>query len=141
MSIISVKSFINNQIPIIFNKDLFNSSGIISDNINTLSLNVSGSSYLNTLNTTGNISSININNSSLITSGSITNNGALTTNSLSSSSVSNSGTLTSNTITCTNLLTASNGLTVSSGTVSAPANSIALAAVNNLSDDYQNLII
>ena len=96
MSIIPVKQFINNQIPIIYNRDLFNSSDISSDNVNTISLNVSGSSYLNTLNTTGLISSNNINNSSLITSGSITNNGALT----------------SNTITSTNLLTCSNCLTV-----------------------------
>jgi len=114
MSIIPVKSFINNQIPIIYNRDLFSSSGISSDNVNTLSLNVSGSSYLNTLNTTGLISSININNSSLITSNAITN----------------TGTLTSNTITSTNLLTCNNGLTVSSGTVSFAAGAIAITAVN-----------
>jgi hypothetical protein len=41
----------------------------------------------------------------------------------------NSGSLSSNTITCTNALTASNGFTVSAGTVSFPAASIAVAAV------------
>ena len=124
MSIIPVKSFINNQIPIIYNRDLFSSSGISSDNVNTLSLNVSGSSYLNTLNTTGLISSININNSSLITSGAITNNGALI----------------SNTITSSGLVTCNNGLTVTAGTISLPANSLKNADVNGLGTTLGKLL-
>jgi len=95
-------------------------------------LNVLGPSTLNTLTSntitnTGDLTSNTITSTGALSSGSITNTGALT-----SASITNTGALTSNTITSTNLLTASNGLTVSSGTVSAPANSIALAAVNNL---------
>lgn len=117
MSIVPKKYFINNEIPLQFNTDSFEVTSINSDNLSGLSLDISGQSNLNTLNTTGLISSININNSSLITSNTITNTGALT----------------SNTITSTNLLTCNNGLTVSSGTVSFVANSISILAVNGCS--------
>ncbi len=51
---------------------------------------------------------------------------------LSSGSISNSGALLSNTITCASTLTASNGFTVTAGTLNFPANAIALGAVNGL---------
>ncbi len=51
------------------------------------------------------------------------------TSSLTSNSITCTAGLTSNTITCSNTLTASNGFTVSAGTVNFPAASIAVAAV------------
>jgi len=54
------------------------------------------------------------------------------TSSLTSNSITCTTGLTSNTITCASTLTASNGFTVSAGTVSLPANSLTNAAVNGL---------
>ena len=109
--------FPNNEIP-----QTFVSKSLQSDNILTSSLNVLGSSTLNTL------TSNTINNTSALSSNSITCTAALT-----SGSITNSGSLTSNTITCANTLTASNGFTVTAGTVSFATNAIAAAAVNGLS--------
>jgi hypothetical protein len=103
--------FPNNIIPEVFNKNSFVSKALKSDNILTSSLNVLGSTNLNTL------QSNTINNTSTLTSNSITCTGALT----------------SNTITCTNTLTASNDFAVTAGTISFPANGIAVAAVSGVS--------
>jgi len=124
--------FPNNIIPEVFNKNSFVSKALKSDDIITSSLNVLGPSTLNTLqsnsiNNTGNLSSNTITSTGVITSGSIVNSG-----SISSASITNSGLLTSNTITCSSTLTASNGFTVSAGTVNLPANSLTNAAVNGL---------
>ena len=124
--------FPNNVIPQTFNKNSFVSKALKSDDILTSSLNVLGPSTLNTLqsntiNNTGNLSSNTVVCTGALTSGSIVNSGAL-----SSASITNSGLLTSNTITCASTLTASNGFTVSAGTVSFPANTIGLGAVNGL---------
>ena len=135
--------FPNNIVPQTFNKNSFVSKALQSDNILTSSLNVLGASTLNTLqsntiNNTGALSSNTITSTGALSSGSITNTGALTSNSitcsngLSSASITNSGLLTSNTITCASTLTASNGFTVSAGSVSLPANSLTNAAVNGL---------
>jgi hypothetical protein len=113
--------FPNNIIPEVFNKNSFNSKAFKSDDIITSSLNVLGPSTLNTL------QSNTINNTGNLSSNTITNTGAL-----SSGSITNSGSLSSNTITCTNTLTASNGFTVSSGSVSFPANSIGVASLNGV---------
>ena len=124
--------FPNNIIPEVFNKNSFVSKALKSDDIITSSLNVLGPSTLNTLqsntiNNTGNLSSNTVVCTGALTSASITNSGAL-----SSVSITNSGLLTSNTITCASTLTASNGFTVSAGTVSFPANAIGLGAINGL---------
>ena len=124
--------FPNNEIPSTFNKNTFVSKALQSDNILTSSLNVLGPSTLNTLSSntitnTGVLTSNTITSTGALSSGSITNTGAL-----SSGSITNTGALTSNTITSTNLLTASNGLTVTTGTISVPANSLGLATVNGL---------
>ena len=132
MSIVPRKQFINNETPKIFNKDSFEVTTVNSDNLSGASLDISGQSNLNNLDVIGNLKSINIINSNSITSNGISNVGNVTTNSFTSSSISNSGTLTSNTITSSGLITASNGLTVSSGTVSFPANSIGLSVINGL---------
>ena len=135
--------FPNNIVPQTFNKNAFVSKALQSDNILTSSLNVLGASTLNTLqsntiNNTGALSSNTITSTGALSSGSITNTGALTSNSitcsngLSSGSITNSGLLTSNTITCASTLTASNGFTVTAGTVTFPANAIGLGAVNGL---------
>ena len=136
--------FPNNIVPDVFNKNAFVSKALQSDNILTSSLNVLGPSTLNTLqsntiNNTGDLVTNTITSTGAITSGSITNTGTITSNSitcsngLSSASITNSGLLTSNTITCASTLTASNGFTVSGGTVSYAAGAIALAAINGLS--------
>ena len=124
--------FPNKIIPEVFNKNSFVSKALKSDDIITSSLNVLGPSTLNTLqsntiNNTGDLVTNTITSNGAITSGSIVNSG-----SISSASITNSGLLTSNTITSTNLLTASNGFTVSAGSVSLPANSLTNAAVNGL---------
>jgi hypothetical protein len=124
--------FPNNVIPEVFNKNSFVSKALKSDDILTSSLNVLGPSTLNTLqsntiNNTGDLTTNTITSTGALTSGSIVNSG-----SLSSVSITNSGLLTSNTITCASTLTASNGFTVSAGTVSFPANGIGLGAVNGL---------
>jgi hypothetical protein len=124
--------FPNNVIPEVFNKNSFVSKALKSDDIITSSLNVLGPSTLNTLqsnsiNNTSNLTSNTITCTAGLTSGSIVNSGSLT-----SGSITNSGLLTSNTITSTNLLTASNGFTVTTGTVSFPANAIGTAAVSGL---------
>jgi len=124
--------FPNNIIPEVFNKNSFVSKALKSDDIITNSLNVLGPSTLNTLqsntiNNTGNLSSNTITSTGALTSGSIVNSG-----SISSASITNSGALSSNTITSTNLLTASNGLTVSGGTVTYAAGAIASTAINGL---------
>ena len=116
MSIVPKKVFINNEIPLQFNTDSFEVTGINSDNLSGLSLDVSGQSNLNNVDVIGNLNSINI-----INSGSLT-----------SDTISNIGALTSNTIASTNLLTASNGLTVSSGTINFPASSISIASLNGV---------
>ncbi len=99
--------FPNNVIPQTFNKNSFVSKALQSDNILTSSINVLGPSTLNTL------QSNTINNTGALSSNTITSTGAST-----SGSITNSGALTSNTITCATTLTASNGFTVSAGTVS-----------------------
>jgi hypothetical protein len=114
--------FPNNVIPEVFNKNSFVSKALKSDDIITSSLNALGPSTLNTL------QSNTINNTSSLTSNSIS-----CTADLTSGSITNSGSLTSNTITCTNTLTASNGFAVSSGSVSFPANGIAVSAVSGVS--------
>jgi hypothetical protein len=124
--------FPNNIIPEVFNKNSFVSKALKSDDIITSSLNVLGPSTLNTLqtntiNNTSNLSSNTVVCTGALTSGSIVNSG-----SLSSASITNSGLLTSNTITCASTLTASNGFSVTTGTVSFPANTIAIASVNTL---------
>ena len=116
MSIVPKKYFINNEIPLQFNTDSFKITSINSDNLSGLSLNISGQSNLNNLDVIGNLNSVNI-----VNSGSVTSN-----------TISNIGGLTSNTITSTNLLTCNNGLTVSSGTVSFVAGSVAISAVNGV---------
>jgi len=113
--------FPNNIVPQAFNKNAVVSKALQSDNILTSSLNCLGPSTLNTL------SSNTINNTGALSSNTITNTGELT-----SGSITNTGALTSNTITCINALTASNGFTVSGGTISFPANGIATAAVSGL---------
>jgi hypothetical protein len=124
--------FPNDIVPQTFNKNSFVSKALKSDDILTSSLNVLGPSTLNTL------QSNTINNTSSLTSNTITITGALTSGSIvnsgsiSSASITNSGALTSNTITCASTLAASNNFTVSAGTVSFPANSIATASVNSL---------
>ena len=124
--------FPNNEIPSTFNKNAFVSKALQSDNILTSSLNVLGPSTLNTLTSntitnTGVLTSNTITSTGALSSGSITNTGAL-----SSGSITNTGALSSNTITSTNLLTASNGLTVTTGTITLAANSLGLATVNGL---------
>jgi hypothetical protein len=124
--------FPNNVIPEVFNKNSFVSKALKSDDILTSSLNVLGPSSLNTLqsnaiNNTGVLSSNSISCTAGLSSGSIVNSG-----SISSASITNSGALSSNTITSASTITASNGFTVTAGTVSFPANAIALAAVNGL---------
>jgi hypothetical protein len=114
--------FPNNVIPEVFNKNSFEKKALKSDDIITSSLNVLGPSTLNT------IQSNTINNTGDLVTNTITSTGVLT-----SGSIVNSGSLTSNTITCTNTLTASNGFTCSTGTVSFPANSIAVTAVVGIS--------
>jgi hypothetical protein len=131
--------FPNNIIPEVFNKNSFVSKALKSDDILTSSLNVLGPSTLNTLqsNTINNTSSLTSNSITCTTSlstGSITNSG-----SLSSASITNSGALSSNTITSSSTLTASNGFTVSAGTVSFPANTIGLGAVNGLGSTLARL--
>ena len=113
--------FPNNIIPEVFNKNSFVSKALKSDDILTSSLNVLGPSTLNTLQCN------NINNTSTLTSNTIS-----CTGSLSSASISNSGALSSNTITSSSTLTASNGFTVTAGTVSLPANSLTNANINGL---------
>jgi len=136
--------FPNNIVPEVFNRNSFVSKALQSDNILTSSLNVLGPSSLNTLqsntiNNTGDLSSNTITSTGALSSGSITNTGALTSNSitcsngLSSASITNSGLLTSNTITSASTLTASNGFTITAGTVTFPANAISIASVNTLS--------
>ena len=138
MSIVPKKVFINNEIPLQFNTDSFETTTLNSDNLSGLSLDISGQSNLNNVDVIGNLNSVNIVNSGSLTSDTITSSGALTSNTitcsngLSSGSISNTGTLTSNTITSSGLVTCSNGLTVSSGTVSFQANSVGLAMVNGL---------
>jgi hypothetical protein len=124
--------FPNNVIPEVFNKNSFVSKALKSDDIITSSLNVLGPSSLNTLqsnsiNNTGNLSSNTITCTAGFSSGSIVNSG-----SISSASIANSGLLTSNTITCASTLTASNGFTVSAGTVSLPTNAILQTNVSGL---------
>ncbi len=124
--------FPNNVIPEVFNKNAFFSKALKSDDIITSSLNVLGPSTLNTvqsnsINNTSNLTSNSITCTAGLSSGSIVNSG-----SISSASITNSGLLTSNTITCASTLTASNGFTVSAGTVSLPANSLTNAAVSGL---------
>ncbi len=124
--------FPNNIIPTVFNKNSFVSKALKSDDILTSSLNVLGPSTLNTvqsnsINNTGNLTSNTIVCTGALSSGSIVNS-----SSISSASITNSGLLTSNTITCSSTLTASNGFTVSAGTVSLPANSLTNAVVNGL---------
>jgi hypothetical protein len=110
--------FPNNVIPEVFNKNSFVSKALKSDDILTSSLNVLGPSTLNTL------QSNTINNTSSLTSNSITCTAGLT-----SASITNSGALSSNTITSASTLTASNGFTVTAGTVTFPSASIAVASV------------
>jgi hypothetical protein len=124
--------FPNNIVSTVFNKNSFVSKALKSDDIITSSLNVLGPSTLNTLqsntiNNTGVLSSNSISCTAGLSSGSIVNSG-----SISSGSITNSGLLTSNTITCASTLTASNGFTVSAGTVSLPANSLTNGAVSGL---------
>ena len=145
MSIVPKKYFVNNEIPLQFNTDSFVVTSINSDNLNGLSLDISGQSNLNNLDVIGNLNSVNIINSGNLTSNTITSTGALTSNSitcsngLSSGSISNSGALSSNTITSASTLTASNGFTVSAGTVNFPANAITLGAVNGLGSTLAKL--
>ena len=127
MSIVPKKVFINNEIPLQFNTDSFETTTLNSDNLSALSLNISGQSNLNNVDLIGNLNSVNIVNSGSLTSNTITSSGLVTCN--NGLSVTNGG-LTSNTITSTNLLTASNGLTVSAGTVSFVAGAIPIASVN-----------
>ena len=138
MSIVPKKYFVNNEIPLQFNTDLFEVTSINSENLSGLSLDVSGQSNLNNVDVIGNLNSVNIVNSGSITSATITSSGDISsgsisnTGALSSGSITNTGALLSNTITSTNLLTCSNGLTVSSGTITFQANSVGLAMVNGL---------
>ena len=131
--------FPNNIVPQTFNKNAFVSKAFESDNVLTSSLNVLGPSTLNTLTSntitnTGLLTSNTITSTGTLSSGSITNTGALSSGSVSCNSglTVTAGGLTSNTITSTGLLTASNGLTVTTGTISVPANSLGLATVNGL---------
>jgi hypothetical protein len=131
--------FPNGIIPEVFNKNSFVSKALKSDDIITSSLNVLGPSTLNTLqsntiNNTGDLVTNTITSNGVITSGSIVNSG-----SISSSSITNSGLLTSNTITSTNLLTASNGFTVTAGSVSFAANAVPLASINGLNSRLTKL--
>ena len=119
--------FPNNVIPEVFNKNSFVSKALKSDDILTSSLNVLGPTTLNTL------QSNTINNTSTLTSNSIT-----CTAGLSTGSIVNSGALSSNTITSTNLLTASNGFTVTAGTVSFPAASIGIAALSGVNGKFSS---
>ena len=145
MSIVPKKYFVNNEIPLQFNTDSFEVTSINSDNLSGLSLNISGQSDLNNLDVIGNLDSVNIINSGSLTSDTITSSGLLTSNSitctngLSSGSISNSGLLTSNTITSSGLLTASNGFTVSSGSVSFATNAVPLASINGLNSRLTKL--
>ena len=120
--------FPNNIVPQTFNKNAFVSKALQSDNILTSSLNVLGPSTLNTL------QSNTITNTGALSSNTITSTGAL-----SSGSITNTGALSSNTITSASTLTASNGFTVSAGTVSFPANAISLGATNGLSSRLTKL--
>ena len=131
--------FPNNIVPETFNKNSFVSKALQSDNILTSSLNVLGPSTLNilnsnTINNTGALSSNTINNTGALSSNSIT-----CSNGLSSGSIANSGALTSNTITCASTLTASNGFTVTAGTVNLPSNSLTNAAVSGLGSTLAKL--
>jgi hypothetical protein len=131
--------FPNDIVPQTFNKNSFVSKALKSDDILTSSLNVLEVSTLNTvqsntINNTSNLSSNTISCTGTLSSASISNSGAL-----SSASISNSGALSSNTITSASTLTASNGFTVSAGTVSFPANAIATAAVNGLGSTLAKL--
>jgi len=121
-------NFPNNIVPQTFNKNAFETKALQSDNIITSSLNVLGVSTLNTL------QSNTINNTGALSSNTITSTGAL-----SSGSIANTGDLTSNTITCTNTLTASNGLTVTAGTINFPANGIAVAAISGVNGRLSTL--
>jgi len=145
MSIVPKKYFVNNEIPSQFNTDSFEVTSINSDNLTGLSLDITGQSNLNNVDMIGNLNCVNVVNSGSLTSNTITSSDALTSNSitctngLSSASITNSGLLTSNTITCASTLTASNGLTVSAGTVSLPANSLTNANVNGLGSTLAKL--
>ena len=127
MSIVPKKYFVNNEIPLQFNTDSFEITSINSDNLSGLSLDISGQSNLNNVDLIGNLNSINIVNSGSLTSNTITSSGLLTSNSITCTNG-----LSSNTITSASTLTASNGFTVTAGTVSFPANAIGLGMVNNL---------
>jgi len=115
--------FPNNVIPEVFNKNSFVSKALKSDDIITSSLNVLGPSTLNTLQTNS------INNTGNLSSNTITSTGLLTcSNGLSvTGGILNYGTLASSgSVSC------NNGFSVTAGTVSFPANSIGLGAVNGL---------
>jgi hypothetical protein len=120
--------FPNNVIPEVFNKNSFVSKALKSDDILTSSLNVLGPTTLNTL------QSNTINNTGSLSSNTITSTG-----SISSGSIVNSGALSSNTITSASTLTASNGFTVSAGTVSFPNASIGVAALSGVNGRLSTL--
>jgi hypothetical protein len=136
MSIVPKKYFINNEIPLQFNTDSFEVTSINTDNLSGLSLDISGQSNLNNLDLIGNLNSVNIINSGSLTSGALTSNSITCTNGLSS-----------NTITSASTLTASNGFSVSAGTVnfmsassvSFSANAIGTGMVNGLGSTLAKL--
>ena len=68
MSIVPKKVFINNEIPLQFNTDSFETTTLNSDNLSGLSLDVSGQSSLNNVDVIGNLNSVNIVNSGSLTS-------------------------------------------------------------------------
>jgi hypothetical protein len=116
--------FPNNIVPEVFNKNSFVSKALKSDDIITSSLNVLGPSTLNTL------QSNTINNTSNLTSNNITSTGLVTCNNglTVTGAILNYGTFAaSNTVTC------NNGLSVTAGSVSFPAASINIAALNGVS--------
>ena len=133
MSYYPAKKIVNNEIPTLFNLNTFKTDALQSDNIIANILNVTTQSSLPTLSNLSSSPDITDNSNRIATTSYTKSYVDPKLTNLTSSTISNSGTLTSNTITSSGLITASNGLTLTAGTISAPANSIALAAVNNLS--------
>ena len=132
MSYYPAKTFVNNEIPTLFNLNTFKTDALQSDNIITNILNVTTQASLSTLSNLASSPDITDNSTRIATTSYTKSYVDPKLTNLTSSTISNSSTLTSNTITSSGLITASNGLTLSAELFSAPANSVALAAVNSL---------
>ena len=139
MSFYPAKKVVNNEIPTLFNLNTFKTDALQSDNIITSILNVTTQSSLPTLSNLASSPDITDNSTRIATTSYTKSYVDPKLTNLVSSTIANSGTLSSNTITSSGLVTCSNGLTLTTGTFSAPANAVALAAVNGLSSRLTKL--